>query len=814
MARDLPSPRTRARTAGAVVGGLFGLVILAAIASVPVLHAPRAAWLVLVALVALRAFGPSASLLRGPLELRGDWQVAQVTYWAVVLGAVAGRVLFATLVATPDHLGLSPWGDAVADPMPPWPPDDATMSAIVMGAGAGTAATLVLWTVTYRPTQHAPSSTQRGMPWPQVVFGIVAGASLAAVVLVAAMVVGTLLGRAVGNVPVPLGPFARIEIVAAAFPQSLTGLHITNVVLGATIALVWAGAAFFDQPASLPSRPWHRHADSATLAYVLQLLLLTCLMGGFVTYVLDRIGLGWVAAALLGFAAMAVAIRRHHVHPIAWHPDAAPDTALAMQARVARAPVVDGHRRLVVLMAHGGGVQAAAWTTRVVRGMVDQLDDKGKDFLDSVVLTSSVSGGTHGVARLLEALVAPDQAKALHAAERRAQTPTLDGIAWAWIRLDLMAGRIVRALTRRWSTLPRHADRGWLLEQEWIAASGGPEGAGRADAPIAKPLSWWAGLVGEGRVPLFAFNTTRTEDGHRFVVSPLPLATLQRTAGCRDLFDGLVDPKRAPSGRPDLPMVTAVRLSAAFPFATPLSVGVPAWTIDPDAPRPAEADAIEDAWRSFHVGDGGYYDNSGFLTASQLVADVVLPAIHAVDAHLEAEGGDRPRTTIDLVELDAFPSHPTDDQATDGWFAAIAGPLQTLYNMRTAGYLERNAYLTQLLVDAQRSDVDIRRTVARFPRLPADDATWDANVQRIPRDQPDDAVFPVALTREMAWVDERAIQVGYDLAARTPDPWAHPDALTSPTPLPEPDGGPPPTTQAAFGDLMGLLAVWRKHVGA
>src|SRR5262245_59332370 len=109
-------------------------------------------------------------------------------------------------------------------------------------------------------------------------------------------------------------------------------------------------------------------------------------------------------------------------------------------------------------------------------------------------------------------------------------------------------------------------------------------------------------------------------------------------------------------------MVTAARLSATFPYVTPVSR---AW---PDT----------EARSAQHIADGGYYDNTGMLTALEGLGEV-----------LRANPGRYQHRPVGVLRLAAFPDfqgRPIRDRST--WYQAIA-PLVTQFSVLRAAQVDR-----------------------------------------------------------------------------------------------------------------------------
>src|SRR5262249_55316904 len=110
----------------------------------------------------------------------------------------------------------------------------------------------------------------------------------------------------------------------------------------------------------------------------------------------------------------------------------------------------------------------------------------------------------------------------------------------------------------------------------------------------------------------------------------------------------------------DLSVVTAVRLSAAFPYLSPMA--------RPLTPYKPGDDAFADfERRSFHLADGGYYDGFGVLTAIEFLQNV-LPKF-------------RPRFERSRGLLVQIPTAVGDGApaaaGNKGWVNSVDGPLTT-----------------------------------------------------------------------------------------------------------------------------------------
>jgi hypothetical protein len=354
-----------------------------------------------------------------------------------------------------------------------------------------------------------------------------------------------------------------------------------------------------------------------------------------------------------------------------------------------------GTRTLVVVTAAGGGIQAAAWTTQVLAGLDARY---GQNFTRSVRLISAVSGGSVGTMYYLtggrwNGAGAPFDEDARQHMQRAARASGLEATGWGIAYPDLL--RIVFPLA-----IPSPiVDRGWAMEQVWgrwpSVLDGQPVGNVR--------LRDWVEPTQAGRLPVVAFNATLVETGQRFVISPVrgpqgpELAT-----DARQLFQLYANRDANPR------VTTAVRLSATFPYVSPIS-------------RPYRR-ADDDPGTDYHVADGGYADNEGMTTVidwiSQLLLHYSTPGPHAA----------RPFDRILVIRISPFPiATPNPAKVNRGWAYELIGPAETVANVRTASQAERNRVALDLLTHVaetlapppgqqparQNLDLLTRRDVAR-----------------------------------------------------------------------------------------------------
>ena len=194
----------------------------------------------------------------------------------------------------------------------------------------------------------------------------------------------------------------------------------------------------------------------------------------------------------------------------------------------------------------------------------------------------------------------------------------------------------------------------------------------------APTLKGWKEGIDEGWRPALVFNATQVETGKRFLVSPVFVPPASATAedslrvswNFAQLYPGA-----------DMQVVTAARLSATFPYVTPIS-------------RPL-VDGSCDA-TAYHVADGGYYDNFGVVTALEFIENVL--------DSLESIG----RKEILLLQIRTAKREEEEAESNRGWIYELVGPGITLIKVRTSSQIARNNFEINLLEDkAKRKGISI-----------------------------------------------------------------------------------------------------------
>jgi hypothetical protein len=355
-------------------------------------------------------------------------------------------------------------------------------------------------------------------------------------------------------------------------------------------------------------------------------------------------------------------------------------------------PTADGKRTLAIVCAAGGGIQAAAWTTKVLCGLHERY---GSAFTQSVGLVSGVSGGSVGayyyLLRYPDLLSAPspDQSQDIQRWIFESTTASgLEAIGWGLAFPDLLRSL---APTSRFSPSD-FLDRGLALENVWhrrsLTLHESPTSYFRQQSSSFETLHRLRGPILEGRLPIPIFNATICDNGQRFLFSPIRIPIEPTYTTDADEFGRLYP-------HSDIRLETAVRLSATFSYVTPVC-------------RPErEGIRLSSRW----VADGGYADNDGVVSA----ISALLQILSTDDARTPL-----PFDRVLLIRIAAFPESrliasqvpadlevPSESQersaAFRGWAKSTFGPLQILMSVRQSSQHERANLELKLLELSSRA---------------------------------------------------------------------------------------------------------------
>ena len=336
-------------------------------------------------------------------------------------------------------------------------------------------------------------------------------------------------------------------------------------------------------------------------------------------------------------------------------------------------------KTLVVVAAAGGGIHASAWTAKVLSELDTVDNGKWSSLSGATGLISGVSGGAVGTMFYVNSMTGSGAADPMQAA----QEDNLDAVGWGLAYPDFWRltgfAWLIRVFSRG-----RYVDRGTALEEDWERAMR----AANAPERSAPTFSNWRKLIEAGGLPITVFNATWVKTGRPLLLSPVPFPFKpdSKLSDFYTYYSGL-----------DLNVATAARLSATFPFVTPIARD--------DQDRRAE-----------HLADGGYFDNFGVHTALSFLYRLFdeRPSRVSMAAELKIK-------RILLIEIRAF-ADPDDEvslcEGWTGWLMQALGPLLAMFNVRRATQVERNDLEGELLDElaSDLKDIDFRRVRLAFPK--------------------------------------------------------------------------------------------------
>lgn len=418
------------------------------------------------------------------------------------------------------------------------------------------------------------------------------------------------------------------------------------------------------------------------LMYLLLLLMLLTTVGAGAAFFLDRFRIP-LLLGVLGWLLITVGTKPGHtfeVERVAGGRGGQTVIEMPMPAQTVEpwlAKQKADRPTLVIVCASGGGIQASAWTASVLTWLQEDSDPRlGQDFIRSIRFFSSTSGGSVGVMYFLQgydpSLRAPPQDRDHLAAIRRAaRASSLSQTAWGMTYPDF--GRSFWPVR----IVSTDIDRAWATEQAWHQ-----QFCTYPHLPSHLNPRWsdWTKATAAGELPGVVFNAFDVNSGDRVLIN-----TVQLPAAGADTITMLPE-YSGPPGRLnlDFDVVTAARLSATFPYISPIA-----------SARERGGQHLPSPL--LRVADGGYFDNFGVLAASEWIRSLLG------DPHQPTPFRDRLGRIV-ILEIRAFGS----GQATAGspssiyqrWINSLAGPVQGVLRVRTTTQQARNDSLIEMLKQA------------------------------------------------------------------------------------------------------------------
>lgn len=386
------------------------------------------------------------------------------------------------------------------------------------------------------------------------------------------------------------------------------------------------------------------------LVYVLTLLMWLCWLLSWASFQFDRYrmipevliivfaGIFWGVSGADHF----YVVKKPENSPQGYVRDLGPEDYLNVKVGEDKpAPVI------VVVAASGGGIRAAVWTATVLTGLTDQVPG----FAESIHLVSSSSGGGVGAMYFVDDYKEGVPPVNLTTIRDAAARPSLSAMGWGLVYPDFWRFFVP-------FLIKDELDRGWAIETRWSEAF---------EQGSSPTLYGWKGGVKNGWRPGVVFNTTLSESGQQLMISNLDfyldgeggLPGIPRVRSFRGLYP-----------ETDLAISTAARLSATFPWVTPVA-------------RPL---MDTNDGNMYHVADGGYYDNFGVLSSIEYLREV-LPSFK------EREG-----EKVLIVQIRGSNTEKIKKGDTDkGFQFETIGPITTMIAVRTTSQIARNDLIIELL---------------------------------------------------------------------------------------------------------------------
>lgn len=326
-----------------------------------------------------------------------------------------------------------------------------------------------------------------------------------------------------------------------------------------------------------------------------------------------------------------IASRTHHVSP-QHSPSEATATTSIEQDFIAWSSLVGESstpRRVVIILAEGGGIRAAQWTNQ----MLFLLNAGDSDILRNTYAVVAVSGGALGATSYLANLATLYDYQLTHAGGSKVSwEPTAIALnsMGSPLKQDLMAPWLARfiSLGPIQSFLPGDLSPSATLKYLWKAtfacehnqpppylAPEFREACNRLPLLVDAPMSDFPKHVGKHALPRLVYTSTHVETGERVIASSIGFVASD--------FPGASNVSQILGG--EISLLDATYSSARFP-----GISRPGTLID--------ANGLAHG----HVVDGGYLDGSGALTASDIVDTIkrvghepITPIIIDLDSNPE-----------------------------------------------------------------------------------------------------------------------------------------------------------------------------------
>jgi hypothetical protein len=272
---------------------------------------------------------------------------------------------------------------------------------------------------------------------------------------------------------------------------------------------------------------------------------------------------------------------------------------------------------VIIVAAEGGGIRAAYWTATSLAAVTDQVPQ----FADHCFAVSGVSGGSIG-ALVYDAIVA----RRLDAAGAGANdprpisailgpAPKLQDDVRPMLKFDVLSGTL--AALAQPDLFQRFIPAAVLPDREKALERGLETGWSSAFHNDLFGAPFLATMNAHPRLPNLFLNGTVVETGERIVTSNVHVHNSLSFRNAFDAFDQM---------NVDIPISAAAGMSSRFTYVSPAGKIVYNGSDKDKARVPATCTAGDAANPNYrralfgHVVDGGYFENSGAVTAAEIVA--------------------------------------------------------------------------------------------------------------------------------------------------------------------------------------------------
>jgi hypothetical protein len=485
----------------------------------------------------------------------------------------------------------------------------------------------------------------------------------------------------------PIREARRIPGDKAGFLDKTGKLQRHNI-FAAFQFLISVAAFLFYLAVTLCKQDWQMPA----LALILLLLMMICWSFSSLTFLLDRYRVPLVLAVIAISWILGSFRQNDHFYEALFR---AQDPPKVPGSTVLNTRLIDAqpNEPVILVAATGGGIQASAWTARVLTGLSLEINESnGPSFHRDIRLVSSVSGGSVGAMYFLAAYengAIPllnnklDENRIVTAAE----ASSLDDVTWGLAYPDLFLGLLpfIKGIgpgsDQRWHLVDGgliYTDRGLTLEESWKRRMGQ---VGHDDATLTQ----WREEVKLGKRPAVIFNSTLVETGERYILSSTDFED-DRPIDCNDRSNNQINQHTGRFEffkhycRSDLKVRTAARLSATFPYVSPA-----ARILMSDGWGNKEAAKAGIYIPQPHAVDGGYYDNYGMAS--------LLDWLNRSLQNMK----NRPRKVL-IIEIRSYPEEETSATSDSrGFLFQTLNPLETILKVRGTGQLSHNLLDSELV---------------------------------------------------------------------------------------------------------------------